>query len=263
MKTVALCLRDLPHYRFHAFNTAFKHLGYKVTREPVLHPSPGMVLVVWNRQGRFENFARRYEQAGAAVIVVENGYLGHDVDGHHLFALALNHHNGAGRWLTGCGNRWHALGVPLAPWRVDGEHVIVLPQRGIGPCGVAMPRGWTECVTRRLKAVTRRPVRVREHPGRGASTPLEDDLSGAWCAITWGSTAALKAIVAGIPVVHDFKRWIGAGAARFGLSGFDALFTEDRLPMLDRLAWAQWTAGEIETGEPILRLLDLHRSGQE
>jgi len=254
----ALCLRDLPHYRFNAFKRGLESLGYTVEREPRLNPARSDVLMVWNRQGRFDNFARRYEKAGAAVLVAENGYLGTDAEGHHLFALALDHHNGAGRFPEGLQDRWSRLGVPLAPWRADGNHVLVLCQRGIGPAGVAMPRNWPASVARRIAAVTRRPVQMREHPGR-FKTPLEPALQDCWCAVTWGSSAALKAIVAGVPVVHDLPGWIGAGAARHGLAGLDCLYTGDRVPMLQRLAWAQWTAVEIEAGEPIRRLLDLHQ----
>ena len=61
-------------------------------------PKPGDLVVVWNRYGNYEAEALRFEAAGAAVIVMENGYLGHHEDefrklfaanGEQLYAMAL------------------------------------------------------------------------------------------------------------------------------------------------------------------------------
>jgi len=219
-----------------------------------MHPQPGDVLVIWNRQSMYEAAAKRYERAGATVIVAENGYLGADADGNHLFALALDHHNGRGRWPEGGPERWQSLGVPLAPWRAGGRDVVVLCQRGIGSPGVAMPRSWPADVARRLKVSTRRPVVVRLHPGNkpAVGPSLSDALADCWCAVTWGSTAALKAMVMGVPVVSEMPGWIGAAGGTV-----DVPWRGEREPIFERLAWAQWSAAEIATGEPFKHLFAL------
>lgn len=217
-----------------------------MTSDPEMHPSPESLLVIWNRSDWQDAIARRYEKHGARVIVAENGYLGIDSVGHHLFALSLDHHNGCGRLPVGDGSRWARLGIDLLPWRKSGTHILVLPQRGIGPRGVAMSRKWPIDLPHRLQWQSR-PVRMRPHPGRN-KVPLEPDLVDCWCAVTWGSTAALKALVAGIPVIAELPGWIGTGAAGSDLNSAECPAMPERLMVFERLAWAQWSAAEIDAG---------------
>lgn len=203
--------------------------------------------------------AKRWEAAGATVIVTENGWIGKAPDGGKLFALCRGQHNGAGTWSEGAEDRWTPLGVPLKPWRATGNHVLVLAQRGFGPPEVAQPRDFVPRTVARLKAMTQRPIVVREHPGRfkDRAKPLDEDLHDCWAGVTWASGAAIKALAAGIPVFHGLERWIGAPAAVHIKKSLciEEPFLGDRLPMFRRLAHAQWSGAEIATGEPIRRLL--------
>ena len=198
--------------------------------------------------------ARRYEQAGATVIVAENGFIGRAPCGGKMYALALGHHNGLGSWRVGEADRFKTLGVELKPWRATGENILILAQRGIGEPGVAMPRDWAATVHRRLSRVTSRPIRLRAHPGL-LRTPLEPELENVHAVVTWASGAAIKAIAAGIPCFHELPGWIGAGAARLGIDKIEKPFLGDRTEMFHRLAWAQWSADEIASGEPFKWLL--------
>lgn len=259
----AVFLPSSPHYARDAFMAGLSLHGYEAfpcwpsDKDSVRAPEPtrGDLIVVWNRQSATKDVVDRYEAAGARVIVAENGYIGSKEKG-DLFALARTQHNGAGWHYTGDHDRLTSLGVEIKPWRENGRHVLVLPQRSIGPEGVAMPRGWAEDVVSRLKRITDRPIRVRPHPGLNRySVPLEPDLEDCWAAVTWGSGAGIKAIAAGIPVLHEFERWIGADAARFGIEDIEQPWIGDRSPMLHRLSWAQWRRSEIEAGEPFKWLL--------
>lgn len=247
-------LRETPHYRRESFRQGLRRLGYEVGAPPKSNPRPDDVLLVWNRNGPNDVHAARYQAAGARVIVAENGYIGADANGHQLYALALWHHLGAGEWKEEPKDRWSRLNIDLHPWRAHGDEIVVLPQRGIGPKGVAMPRDWTADVVSRLKRFTKRPVRVRQHPGKSRTDPLVD-LRSAWAAVTWASGAGIKSIVYGVPVFHEMPEWIGKPAARSSVSELENPFLGDRLPMLRRLAWAQWTVDEIAQGEPFRWLL--------
>jgi hypothetical protein len=231
-----------------------KKLGYKVFSS-YQHPNPGDCLVLWNRMPRHEQYAREYEKCGAQVLIAENAWLGPDEKFEHWFALCLNHHNGCGKWYEGLEKRWPKLGVTLKPWRKHGQHILVLPQRGIGERGVAMPRDWTAKVTRRLRKYTDRPIRVRSHPGKRPHPPLEPDLENCHAVVTWGSGAAIKALVMGIPVIYEMVDWIGGDAATFGISNIEKPYLDDRERMFESLAWAQWTGEEIASGEPFRWLL--------
>jgi len=253
-KRACLLIRTDLKPRWQAFQAGLQQVGFDVIPHEFHDPQPQDVLVIWNRH-RHNGLARRFEQAGAAVIVSENGWV-RRIDGLKTIALCRGHHNGAGEWPEGEEDRWSALGVELQAWRSDGEHVLVLDQRGIGEPAVAMPRGWTASAVSQLQSMTRRRIVVRRHPGN-AEPPPEPDWRDCWAAVTWASGAGIKAIIAGVPVFYGLERWIGGPAARYGLDDIERPFLGDRLPMLHRLAYAQWTLEELTTGEPFARLLAL------
>jgi hypothetical protein len=252
-RTAWVAIRELPHYRRDAFVAGLQRLGFRIQAGAPLAPIGNDVLVTWNRYGPSDKTARTFEARGLPVIVVENGYLGNEFahhPGRRWYAMSLGQHNGAGVWPQGGRERWDALGIELKPWRTGGAELVALPQRGIGPPGVAMPPTWTRGAQKL--------ARVRPHPGRHAAADLERDLAKARAVITWGSGAALKALAWGIPVFHSFKQWIGAPAARL-LDLIDQGPVRDdeaRLAMFARLAWAQAELREIESGDAIARLLE-------
>jgi hypothetical protein len=116
-----------------------------------------------------------------------------------------------------------------------------------------MPSSWPQNVVGRVSQFTSRSISIRPHPG--LYRPKEPDFSKTWCAVTWASGAGIKALVAGIPVFYEMKNWIGSLAAKYGLRDIENPFLGDRLPMFERLAWAQFFMDEIENGEPFMRHL--------
>lgn len=261
MPRACLLIRTDVRARWDAFVAGLRRCGFSISETPVEPASPDDVLVIWNRH-RYSNNANRYERAGARVIVAENGWLD-AADGDKRIALQLGHHNGAGTWHEGPEDRWAGLGIALKPWRDDGDHILILAQRGIGEEGIAQPRGWADQTADYLRARTNRLVIVRRHPGNRGPVP-EPDWMRCWAAVTWASGAAIKAIVAGVPVFYGLPRWLGASAALPVTADIERPFLGDRLPMLRRLAWAQWSLPEIASGEPFEGLLseDGHRPGR-
>lgn len=222
---------------------------------------------MWNRYGKYDDAARRFEAAGARVLVAENAYV--PVKG--WYALALGHHAGRGRWSVGGPERWVSFGIELQPWHYPwGETVIlsqharlkdrphkhetvILGQRSIGERGIASPRGWEQSIQRKIGG------RIRLHPGKhGTAPPLERDLADAFCAVTWASSAALRALTMGVPCFYGLGGWIGAAACRPLERFADGPLRDDaaRLAMFERLAWAQAPLDEIRSGEAIVRLLE-------
>lgn len=252
----ACCLiRTQPAYRHDAFAAGLSACGFHVVSDP----GHAEVLVIWNRYSRFDALARDFERRGKPVIVAENSYLGREWRGGYWYTLALSHHNGCGRYPPpGAGDRWDGWGVPLAPWREAGGECVVLAQRGIGEPGVAQPPGWPEAAA---NAIRRQGLacRIRQHPGEHVpQVTLEDDLRRAGAAFTWGSGAALKALLNGINVFHGLPRWIGGAAARQWEPGraLPPPNLDGRLAMFRALAWTIWEVQEIATGAPFARLLE-------
>jgi hypothetical protein len=225
--------------RIAVFRAGLEQLGFEVRQGVTLEPATGDVLVTWNRINVGQAAALAFERAACPVLVAENAAWGNEFAGARWYTLARGQHNTTGRFPVGGLERWDGLGVELAPWRIDGREVVVLPQRGIGPPGVAMPRGWTQ------EAQCASGGRVRAHPGQRACAALQDDLTHAREVWTWGSGAAIKALLWGIPVRSDMPDWIGEQDNT----------DPGRLAMFRRLAWAQWTLAEIASGEPFRRLL--------
>lgn len=254
-KPVAYCtIKEGLHYRAYCFHKGLERLGYRIDPVPAPRPKPEDIFVTWNRNPLNDFHAKRFEEAGCKVIVAENGYFGKDRNGAELFAMALGHHNGAGEWSVGGPERWERMNIAVAPWRRGGEEIIVMPQRGYGEPGIAMPRNWEVTALKELTFRSRRPIRVRPHPGKGRPDPAPD-LTRAHAAVVWASGAGIKAIVAGVPVFYAMPKWIGAMAAKPLSDDLELPFRGDRLPMLQRLAWAQWTAEEVLAGEPFAWLL--------
>ena len=231
-----LNLRHNVSPRREAFTAGLGALGYRVIDGTTLTPEPGDLLVTWNRINIGNAAAKAFEARGLPVIVAENASWGNDFAGGSWLTLARGHHNTAGCFPVGGPERWDGLRVIPAPWRTGGETVI-LPQRGIGADG--MPRSWGE------RARAKYGGRIRPHPGVRACVPLEADLSRAGRVVTWGSGAAIKALLWGIPVVSEMPNWIGEQ------DNTDA----GRLAMFRRLAWAQWRLDEIGSGEALRWML--------
>jgi hypothetical protein len=98
-----------------------------------------------------------------------------------------------------------------------------------------MPRDWP----------SRQVGRIRSHPGQGPSKRLEEDLAECGRVVTWGSGAAVKALMLGIRVESHMPNWIGRCEPT----------DEDRLRCFREMAWAQFRLEELRMGEPFARML--------
>lgn len=248
-------LRHQRHYRRKSFEAGLAAIGFEIVDDWVRRPEPGDVLVLWNRRRATDPVARKYVENGGRVIIAENGYL--PIDGEKSFALARDNHNGAGRWWPGDEPRYQ---IDLQPWRSnpDGQ-IVILAQRGIGIVGIAQPQMWAKRMPRHIKSS--RPVMLRHHPGvRDSDRSLDEDLAGAFCAITWASGAGLKALIDGVPVFYGLPNWIGRSAARpvphDQWGEIEHPYLGDRSKLVRDISWAQWRIEEIESGAAFAHLLD-------
>lgn len=224
------------------FTAGLERLGYEVRHELTSDPRAGDVLVTWNRIHYGDEAARIFTARGLRVIVSENATWGNEFAGRHWYTLARTYHNVAGMFPVGGPERWDSLGVELEPFRTSGE-TVVLPSRGFGSAAYRMPGNWP-----RMQS-----GRIRQHPGRFPehSVPLREDLKDCGKVVTWGSAAAVQALIWGIPVESHQPGWIAAQDNT----------QAGRLAMLRSLAWAQWTLDEIASGEPFARLLSWQGEG--
>lgn len=233
-----LNLRHTLPERIRFFKSGLERHGFRVEMGLPVKAGDRDIFVTWNRIGQADAAARAFQSSGRTVLVAENAAWGNEFRGQQWYTLARNYHNTAGCFPLGDAARWDSLGVELPPFRMEGETVI-LPQRGIGSAPVAMPLQWPD------RAFAKYGGRIRRHPGRGEGISLELDLQCAGRVVTWGSGAAVKALLMGIPVVSEMPGWIA-----------EQDNTEaDRLQMFRRLAWAHWRWSEIEKGDAFAWLI--------
>lgn len=273
-----LLIRDAPWYRREAFHRGLIAAGFRVTvGEPGPGPKTGDWLVCWNRYGHVHEAAKRFEADGGKVICCENGYINGDRDSPKYavhprgprptdyYAVGFSYHNDHRLIKAGGPERLIKLGIELRPLRQGGDHILVAPNRPFGPPDRAMDADWAEKTAQKLRTMTMREVRVRTHPGNNRpSRPLEEDLRGCWAVVIWSSTSGVHALADGIPVVCCAPYWICRAAAWKSIDSVNAEDLGDleaaRKASFERMAWAQWQLGEIETGEPFHHLL---RSARE
>lgn len=264
MRRAYCLLKPQPVYRHDAFMRGLTAAGFLAEARAPRAVEAGDVLCIWNRYGLEHDLATRFEAAGGTVLVAENGYVGpggispHSMEPRQWYALATGGHNGSGTWPAGGPERWDALSVELQPWRTDGDHILVCPNRSFGRPDLIMPLRWAEDVKARLQRVTKREIRIRPHPGNNPvqARPLAEDLRGAHACVIWSSSAGVQALIAGVPVVCGGSRWICRGATGPTPARAREMGANHRDYVLRELAWAQWSVDEIATGEPFARLLE-------
>lgn len=232
-------LRYTDDKRAKAFMGGIERLGYAVCFGNPVNVTDRDILITWNRIGNSDRIAKQFEARGNKVLVAENSSWGNSFAGSRWYHIARNYHNTANTFDVFHADRWDSLNIDLQPFRCEGETVI-LPQRGIGSPPVAMPRWFI------VEASKKYGGRIRKHPGKYTpKTTLEDDLSNCQRVVTWGSGAAVKALMMGCKVVSYYDNWIAQQ------DNTEA----GRLEMFRRLAWAQWTLEEIAGGDAFECLL--------
>lgn len=255
MRALSLIRKDI-HYRRDAFNAGLEAAGFTLA-DKITDPKPDDVLLIWNKYGGYYEQAIHFQQHGAKVIVAENCPLGNDWRNGRWYSLALNDITMVGgQWPEGPQDRWDSWNVELAEWQ-EGNEIVILGQRGIGSPDAQCPQDWAARMQRQYG------WRVRLHPGTSRlipnreGKPFEEDLKNAAAVVTWGSSAAIRALAMGVPVYHDAPDFAGALCSTH-ISEYPKPPMRDhkaRLAMFRRLAWAMWNLEEISTGEPIKRLV--------
>ena len=233
-------LEDYPHRSLVA---GLSRLGYSC--EFGRYSMGADLLVVWSpwNGSHRQMLQKHFAENGKPVIVMENGWLS-PLRGTAYYQVALDGWNGTGRFVAGDDSRWNDLQIFHAPWVDRQGPILVIGQRGHPNDLRTAPLDWHMKLPVSSQNVIRR--------SRASLRPLAADLSLASVCHVWSSNAASHAVVAGVPVIqHGPNLMVSALASRPD----SPLFRGERRAELARLAWAQWNAVELESGEPFARLL--------
>ena len=84
---------------------------------------------------------------------------------------------------------------------------------------------------------------------------LEKDLANAHCAISYTSGASIDAMMNGIPVITPSPYNFVYGISSHDLENVENPILGDRLSLLYKLSYTQWSVEEIIEGKPLKHLL--------
>jgi len=188
--------------------------------------------------------------AGEPYVYLDNGYLRSRWHGgdHFRISLSATQHSGIGE---SDGKRFRALNIPIAPWREDGEHILLALQSDwwYERHGLVSAENFAGMVTAGIRKHTDRPIVVRRKPLNGAKEPpVKTQLEGAWAVVTHSSMIALDALLAGVPA-FVLSRTAMAPVTHDTLDLIESpLLAPDRERWLGVLADNQWRLGEIADG---------------
>jgi hypothetical protein len=162
-------------------------------------------------------------------------------------------------------DRWDKYFAPrfqLKKWRLAGKRkIFVYPPSSAIQFVDAGSRLWQTEVISKLRLMTDKQIIVKiksEQPildksgnivGRTAKnrSRLEDDLREAHCVVTYNSSVAVKAAIAGVPVIcHKNSPHY---AISNGLHDIENLKEFDRQPWLNFLSYSQFNTDEFKSGE--------------
>lgn len=160
-------------------------------------------------------------------------------------------------------DRWEKLNMGVLPWRKKPKGAIVI-------CG-QLPRdtqvqhtdhvGWVQQTVNHYLSQGLR-VKFRPHPRDknpsqfGIDPELWDTskmgsiVKSAKCFVTYNSTSAVDAVLAGVPVITCDRGSIAWDVTQHNLDDVHKLEYPNRTQWLAGLGYAQWNMDEIEEGQP-------------
>jgi hypothetical protein len=262
-RAVKVCVAVPPVEELYPYShicTGLKQLGLNMV--PVTTPLGADVLVTWSpwKGSRREAIMLQYKERKLPIIVMENGWLS-PIGDEPYFQVQIGGWNGTGYWTDETVmHRWRTWGVKLKPWRTispDNQafNALVVGQRGHPLDNRTAPPNWHREV--QIDGWPKERI-VRRDRDCGMSLTGQLSISGE-CHV-WTSNVASWAIIHGVPVVqHGPNLMAWELASKPG----EPLARDDREPVLERLAWAQWNKGEIASGEPFARALECWQLMQE
>lgn len=184
------------------------------------------------------------------------------------------------------GDRWAKLNCQLQPWRQTGTHILVLGQTWHGMSSQHIDiYDWYADVVREIRRHSDRPVVFRHHPRISKLRPghdgrqwrnrikkdrenirrvlaeasagfdwhtghfLEDDLRDCWAVVSFTTNAAVEAAVYGVPVFAMDEGNMAYEVAEHDLAAIESPSMQDRQQWAWNIAYAQWNALEMRSGE--------------
>lgn len=277
MPIAHILIRQRQDYPFEVVVEGARALGYQTVFGVHQRPQPEDLLITWTPWlgSLSQRLGEQHTAQGGKWVVLENGYIPtpYGQGTKEFYCVGLNGYNGYGdhRNVGSSPDRWDALSLEITPWRTAGEHVALIAQMGGHDARLTMPPNWPDDVMRRLRALTGRPVLYRPKPMRPRhfsshhdnatvlaqyeELPVEAYFKDAWVMVTYNSKQVVIAWLHGVPALYDGPKSIIGTLVPRGIDRVECPPMPEREQFFCDLAYAQWSADEIKTGQPFERLL--------
>lgn len=170
--------------------------------------------------------------------------------------------------------RWDYIqretGCSLKPWRRNGSHVLILAQKDSGwTMSNLRNLNWIKDTILKIREYSDRPIRVRIHPsdfkfkstyekellpfGVQVSTAksILEDLSDAWCSISYNSSPGAVSAIEGVPVFimdPNLHRSPAAPVANKSIQYIESPIFPDREEWIKKIAMSHFTVTDIKNG---------------
>lgn len=163
-------------------------------------------------------------------------------------------------------DRIKKFGIELKPWRKTGRNIIVCPPTQPISHLYDLSDEWLKNTIIKISQVSDRPIIIRRKPGevdldlsKGYALPImnyvkeenvtsfEELLEDAYVVVAFNSSAAITAIINGIPVIVD-KTSSASYVGKTSILDIDNLYYGDRWDWLGRLSYGQVSPEEMRSG---------------
>lgn len=154
--------------------------------------------------------------------------------------------------------RWEAnFNYPISNWKYKDKRFVTVLSPSHATSKVLGVTDWEEKTVNMIKNYTDRPIVIRKKDGprlmddlvtmRGANKynyhqSLEEMIERSYCVVTYNSSAALKALMMGVPVICNDT--CPAFPVSNKIEDIENLKEFDRLPLFSSLSWGRFTLKE-------------------
>jgi hypothetical protein len=259
---------------FSAFAKSIEKSGHTT----VINNMDADVAVIWSMlwTGRMQSNKKiweYYRSKNKPVVILEVGALNRNV----LWKISVNSIDNTGYYgpINNTESRKNKLKIFEKPWK-QSQNIIIACQNPNSQLWNKMPSNetWVNGIISEIRKYSDRPIIVRNHPRNHIrlnrkdvilQTPkkiltsydsfdFENSLKSAWAIINYNSNPGVISAINGTPIfVHTTSLAFPVGNLSF--SNINHPLTPDRSQWLNDIAYTEWTIDEIESGEPLDRLL--------
>lgn len=256
-----------------AFLQGCQRLGIETVENSTEADAAMIWSVLWHgRMKSNESIYRLYRQQNKPVFVLEVGMLKRGLTW-KLGVNGIGLDNSCAAESTP--NRSKQLGLELKPWTNSGYNIVIACQRSDSEQWTGQPPtvAWLTDIARKIRQYSDKPIVIRPHPrqrianisgcviespkpipGTYDSFNYDQCLQTTWAVINYNSGPGTQAILNGVPAFVGATS-LAAPVGNLDLAQIENPLRPDRTQWIQQLAHTEWTILEIESGEPLQRLL--------